>query len=52
MCLRCQQQPRRKRERKEKVAEKKKSTEGTKRKEYHREVGIVIIVFPKDHLKI
>ena len=46
------QQLRKKRAQKERLPEKKKSQEEMKRKEYHREVGSVIIVFHSDNLPI
>lgn len=52
MWLRYRQQQRKKRKWKERLAEKKRSQEGTKRKEYHRAVRSLIIVFHKDNLKI
>lgn len=52
MCLRPELRKKREQtERKERLAEKK-SQEGTKRQEYHREVGILNIVFHKDNSKI
>lgn len=52
MWLRYRQQQRKKRKWKERLAEKKRSQEGTERKEYHRAVRSLIIVFHKDNLKI
>ena len=46
------QQLRKNRAQKERLPEKKKSQEEMKRKEYHGEVGTVIIVFDRDNLPI
>ena len=49
VCLRCRQQPRKKRERKERRLRKRSRKKlGKIREEYHRKVGILNIVFRKD----